>query len=137
MSLQSHRKFLIDEISRMSNIQVHREFLRKFTIPTLAKMLEEIRDKIREHKGIENISKEFEDIKTKYETGKFVLVGKHHHLDSEFQLINNPQWANIIGYFFVEEFELINKDDEDKIKPYLKKENWFEDTLKNMQQKSQ
>ena len=65
MSLQSHRKFLIDEISRMSNIQVHREFLRKFTIPTLAKMLEEIRDKIREHKGIENISKEFEDIKTK------------------------------------------------------------------------
>lgn len=55
MSLQSRRKFLIDEISRMSNIQVNREFLRKFTIPTLAKMLEEIKDKNREQKGIEDI----------------------------------------------------------------------------------
>ncbi len=133
MSLQSRRKFLIDEINRMSNIQVHREFLRKFTIPTLARMLEEIRDKVREHKGIENISKEFEDIKTKYETGKYILIGKHHHLDSEFQLINNPQWSNIIGYFFIEDFKLINKEDEEAIKPYLKNENWFEETLKNMQ----
>ena len=68
MSLQSHRKFLIDKIGKISNIQVHRDFLRKFTIPTLSRMLEDIRGKVRENKGIENISKEFEDIKIKYET---------------------------------------------------------------------
>lgn len=41
MSLASHRKYYIDEIIKLTS--TNREVLRKFTIPTLSKMLDDLK----------------------------------------------------------------------------------------------
>jgi hypothetical protein len=45
MSLASHRNYLIDEIIKNSNIEVKREFLRKFKVQILQLMLQNLTER--------------------------------------------------------------------------------------------
>jgi hypothetical protein len=57
MSLASHRNYLIDEIIKNNNIDVKREFLRKFKIPVLQLMLQNLTEKDQNVKNAEYIIK--------------------------------------------------------------------------------
>ena len=45
MSLASHRNYLIDEIIKNSNVEVKREFLRKFKVQILQLMLQNLTER--------------------------------------------------------------------------------------------